>query len=78
MKRITIKVSDETAERLAELATACTASGTLTKGETTHGALTVNTLLAMLAEDAGMVISRPGSWEGSRMAEVLVCHGYQL
>lgn len=32
----------------------------------------------MLAEDAGMIISRSGSWEGSNMATVLSSHGYQL
>jgi hypothetical protein len=47
-------------------------------GATTRGALTVERLLAMLAEDCGMVISRPGSWEGSGMANLLASHGYDL
>lgn len=42
----------------------------------THGLLTVAGALAMLAEDLGMVRSRPGSWEGSNMAQVLASHGY--
>ncbi|CAJ7811100.1 Uncharacterised protein [Burkholderia pseudomallei] len=32
----------------------------------------------MLAEDAGMVISRPGSWEGANLAQVLLSHGYEV
>ncbi|MCD9046832.1 hypothetical protein [Luteimonas sp. MHLX1A] len=46
------------------------------EGACTHGPLTVVGLLAMLAEDAGMVESRPGSWEASHMAQVLASHGY--
>lgn len=42
----------------------------------THGLLTVAGALEMLAEDLGMVESRPGSWEGSNMAQVLASHGY--
>ncbi|SIT04582.1 hypothetical protein LN047_20975 [Achromobacter sp. JD417] len=42
----------------------------------THGLLTVAGALEMLAEDLGMVGSRPGSWEGSNMAQVLASHGY--
>lgn len=43
-----------------------------------HGRLTVQRLLAMLAEDAAMVVSRSGSWEGSNMANVLQSHGYDV
>ena len=42
----------------------------------THGLLTVAGALEMLAQDLGMVESRPGSWEGSNMAQVLSSHGY--
>jgi len=42
----------------------------------THGLLTVAGALEMLAEDLGMVETRPGSWEGSNMASVLSSHGY--
>jgi len=42
----------------------------------THGPLTVAGLLAMLAEDVGMVETRPGCWEASNMAQVLTSHGY--
>lgn len=42
----------------------------------THGPLTVSGLFAMLAEDVGMVETRPGCWEASNMAQVLASHGY--
>ena len=42
----------------------------------THGLLTVAGALEMLAQDLGMVETRPGSWEGSNMAQVLNSHGY--
>lgn len=42
----------------------------------THGPLTVAGLFSMLAEDVGMVESRPGCWEASNMAQVLISHGY--
>jgi hypothetical protein len=44
---------------------------------TTHGKLSVSSLLAMLAEDAAMMNTRPGSWEGANMQHVFDSHGYQ-
>lgn len=44
----------------------------------THGPLTVTGALAMLAEDLGMVETRPGCWEASNMAQVLASHGYPV
>jgi len=41
-----------------------------------HGVLTLETLAAMLLEDVGLAISRPGSWEGSKMCALLEAHGY--
>ena len=78
MKHINVEVSDELAARLDEVAKLCTEADQARAGATTHGALTASTLLAMLAEDAGMVISRPGSWEGVNMKNVLDSHGYQF
>ena len=78
MKRITVQVSEETAASLAELATRCAEEHKRRNGFTSHGALTVSTLLAMLAQDAGMVISWPGSWEGSNMVQLLSSHGYEV
>ncbi|VVE01112.1 hypothetical protein PNO31109_02121 [Pandoraea nosoerga] len=78
MKRMSIEISEETAANLRELAIRCTRSNKLREGFTSHGDLTPSTLLAMLAEDAGMVISRPGSWEGANLAQVLSSHGYEV
>lgn len=78
MKRIVIQVSEEAAANLRALAERCTDGHRRQEGFTSHGALTISKLLAMLAEDAAMVISRPGSWEGSNMAQVLQSHGYEV
>lgn len=45
-------------------------------GATTHGKLDIPRLIAMLAEDAAMTNSRPGSWEGANLQQVLESHGY--
>lgn len=78
MKRITIQVSDDIADCLASLAMACTRQNKRREGATTHGPLDVKALMTMLAEDAAMVITRPGSWEGSNMAQVFSSHGYEV
>ena len=78
MKRIVIQVTDETATNLRALVARCIDEHNRRDGFTSHGVLTVSALLAMLAEDAGMVISRPGSWEGSNMAQVFQSHGYDV
>ncbi len=78
MPLIVVEVSDTTAASLTELAQQCTAADQARDGATTHGALTVPALLAMLAEDAAMAISRPGSWEGASLADLLTRHGYEL
>lgn len=76
MKVITIEIPDDLADQLEELASSCTEIDQNRNGATTHGELTVAGLLTMLAEDAGMVLTRPGSWEASNMAAVLSGHGY--
>lgn len=78
MKRITIAISEATAEALIELAEACSEVDKARNGATTHGHMTPAKLLAMLAEDAGMVITRPGSWEASNLHQALVSHGYDV
>jgi len=78
MKRITITVSKDTAEALAELAKECSDADKSRNGATTHGPLTTAKLLAMLAEDAGMVVTRPGCWEASNLHQVLTSHGYEV
>ncbi len=78
MPRIQIDISIETTRSITELAERCTAADQERAGATTHGPLTANALLAMLAEDAALAITRPGSWEGANMATVLESHGYRL
>lgn len=76
--KVTIEVTEKTAAELVKLVKLCTEVDAEREGATTRGPLTVERLLVMLAEDVGMVISRPGSWEGSNMATVLSSHGYQI
>ncbi|MDP1651217.1 MAG: hypothetical protein Q8L56_00675 [Rhodocyclaceae bacterium] len=78
MKRIMIQVSEEAAQSLAVLAARCTSANKRRDGCTSHGVLSVSAMMGMLAEDAAMVISRPGSWEGSNMAQVFSSHGYEV
>lgn len=79
MPAITIELSDEDAAHLAELAQRCVEADQARNGATTHGSLeNAADLLAMLAEDAAMVIRRPGSWEGAGMARHLAAHGYEV
>jgi hypothetical protein len=77
MKRIQIEIDNQTAAVLAELVHQINANAGPDPFNS-HGQLTVMKLASMLLEDAGMVISRPGSWEGSNMADVLRCHGYKI
>lgn len=78
MRKITIQISDEIAASLDQLAARCTEEHQHRGGFTSHGALSVSRLMAMLAEDAAMVITRPGSWEGANMAQVFSSHGYEV
>jgi hypothetical protein len=78
MKEIRIKVTAETAIVLVELANRCNARSKLNDGANSHGAMSVSGFMAMLAEDAAMVIDRPGSWEGSNMRDVFYAHGYDV
>lgn len=43
-----------------------------------HGPLDLFVLIDMLLEDVAMTVSRPGSWEGSNMIQVLTSHGYTV
>ncbi|WP_186059716.1 MULTISPECIES: hypothetical protein [Burkholderia] len=74
MRRITISVPESTAEALKQL----TSYANTNVETTTHGRLTVPLLLGMLAEDAAMVVTRPGCWEASNMSQVLYSHGYRV
>lgn len=77
-RQLRINVSPEDFESLQELAKRCTEANAATDGANTHGAMTVHRLFEMLAEDAALVVSRPGSWEASHMREVLLSHGYDI
>ncbi len=77
-RRFTIEVSSGTAFALQELAARCTKADERNDGFTSHGALNIPSLLTMLAEDAAMVVTRPGSWEGANMTQVFTSHGYEV
>ncbi len=78
MATITLNLTDALVEALTELASRCSESDQARDGGTTHGPLDVKLLLELLAEDAAMVISRPGSWEGAGMSALLNSHGYEV
>lgn len=76
---ITIEVSDDDFANLTELVERCAEADKDRSGATSHGPLSDPAeLLAMLAEDAAMVIRRPGAWEGAGMAQLLASHGYEV
>ena len=74
--KITIEVSDETRVLLDQLLQRCAQSDEERRGANTHGLLTVEGLLEMLAEDCALAVRRSGSWEGANMIQVLTSHGY--
>lgn len=76
---IEIEVSAEIASALAELASRCNHCSAIGDDFASHGAaFTVETLLAMLAEDAAKIISDPESWQSANMRQVLASHGYMV
>ena len=74
-RRLVVEVDEASAVNLYELADRCTRASKNDGASTSHRALSVP---AMLAEDAAMVITRPGSWEGANMAQVFSSHGYEV
>ena len=78
-KTVTIKlqIPKEVYDDLVIVVQNCNHSHKDTGGFTSHGELDVPGLLLMLAQDAAMTNSRPGSWEGSNMQQVLDSHGYR-
>jgi hypothetical protein len=73
---VAIALGQETYDNLLVVVESCNRADYDTKGATTHGKLDIPKLLAMLAEDAAMTNTRPGSWEGANMQQVLDSHGY--
>lgn len=76
-KTIKLQIPQAVYDDLVVVAANCTRSHKASGGFTTHGELDVSGLLMMLAQDAAMTNSRPGSWEGSNMQQVLDAHGYR-
>lgn len=74
---VTLHLSDEVIQNLFTVARNCTVSHQANDGFTSHGELDITGLLTMLAQDAAMTNSRPGSWEGANMQNVLTSHGYR-
>lgn len=78
MLNIEFRISDEQADNLAELARRCGEAHAERPDATTHGALDLAGLLALLIEDAAMIINCPGSWEAEAIRQLLVRHGYKI
>jgi hypothetical protein len=69
--QLTITLSSEQEMALQHLLDACDDPEC-----SSHGPLTLTKLAQMLLEDAALVVTRPGSWEGANMMQVLQSHGY--
>lgn len=76
MKKITITISESTFDSINSLVDQINININSEEGANSHGKLTVKTAVEMIVEDLGLVESRPGSWEGANMAQVLSSHGY--
>jgi hypothetical protein len=70
--KITVTIPDSDAELIREFLAA-----TQAVTYSTHGALTLPRLTALLLEDVALMVRRPGSWEGANMATVMQSHGYE-
>lgn len=73
---VAIALSRDAYTNLLAVVESCNRAHESREGATTHGRLDVTSLLGMLAEDAAMTNSRPGSWEGANLQQVLDSHGY--
>ena len=79
MKQIQVEISEELAGALEELVARCNHCCAIGDGFASHGAsFTPATLLAMLAEDAGKIVTDPESWQSANMGRVLASHGYMV
>jgi hypothetical protein len=68
--QVTIDIPDETARRIEEHIAGAKSDFN------SHGLLTLQRVLELVAEDVGLSVTRPGSWEGANMRDVLRAHGY--
>lgn len=73
---VAIALSRDVYTTLLAVVESCNRAHENNKGATTHGRLDIPNLLGMLAEDAAMTDTRPGSWEGANLQQVLDSHGY--
>jgi hypothetical protein len=71
MTKIEVEISDDDAKLIAQALQLMSHSDA-----NTHGKLDLPRLAAMLLEDVALAMSRPGSWEGAHMIQVLESHGY--
>jgi hypothetical protein len=78
MLNIEFRISDEEANSLSELARRCALAHAKHSSATTHGALDLAGLLALLIEDAVMIIDAPDSCEAKAMGQLLRSHGYEI
>lgn len=74
---VTLHLSEDVVRNLFVVVANCNGENERNEGCTSHGELDIRSLLQMLAEDAAMTNSRPGSWEGANMQQVLDSHGYR-
>jgi hypothetical protein len=72
VRTLTVELSDTLVAGLQELAKSCAEIDADWGGATTHGGPSVGSVLAMPAEDADMVLTRPGFWEGTNLVSVRV------
>jgi hypothetical protein len=73
MPKFTVDVSEEDLKLIER--------GLLRMNQTdcnSHGALDLQRLAGMLMQDVALAVSRPGSWEGANMYQLLSSHGYAL
>lgn len=76
---IEVELTADLVAALAELAARCNHCSAIGDGFATHGvAFTPAKLLAMLAEDAGKIVTDPESWQSANLRHVLASHGYMI
>ena len=73
MTKIEVEISDDDAKLIEQSLDLMSHSEA-----NTHGTLDLPRLAAILLEDVALAISRPGSWEGANMIQVLESHGYPI
>lgn len=74
---VDVAVPPDVLHALEELAARCNQCTAIGEGFASHGtAFTPAKLLAMLAEDAGKIVSDPESWQSANLRHVLASHGY--